>query len=560
MRAPTPVSDPEVTGRRRLPVALWLLALVVAVLHIAPTWRAAANTPAGWTFTGNFSVSPDVMQYRVWERQTLEMGPIVDDRLTTEPNQPHLLVLPYWAFAKIGHLLGASPVWVDNYAGCVLAFAFTILLFVVVRRFLPEPRQTWIVFLAILFGGGLGAYLKVLAEIGPLHRSSMFEMFIARPIAEWPMFESYRNIYVVKAILDTHFLLIWIVALATVLALYEAIARYAVWRVAVAVALAMFLTVLHVYEGATIVAIAAGVAGCCWLRRTAVRPALVVAGATTLGVGITYVALMALYRRSGLPLPDWRAVNILVSVLLIGFPVAWVLIAAGGARYWREARLPELFLVGWGAACTIVTLSGPFYPYPDRGAMTMQVAVYVIAGGIWFALRPQPSRRVAVLAVLALVGTPVWAVAANWRYTAFHDDAPYMYQNASHRRVLAALAATATRADVLLADPADVLWLAPDFPGRVYLGHFFLTVDYDRKVADFERFLEAPPDARRAFLERTGTRLLYLRSDLRPERMRDVPGLRPIAQESVGWLFVFDPHASAPSTTGATLGAPSEIK
>ncbi|MDQ6669384.1 MAG: hypothetical protein M3069_01230, partial [Chloroflexota bacterium] len=76
----------------RLPAAVFVVAALAGLLHIAPVWRAQTQVPAGWTFTGNLTISPDYMQYRVWERLSQLSGILVADTFTSEPNQPHLLV------------------------------------------------------------------------------------------------------------------------------------------------------------------------------------------------------------------------------------------------------------------------------------------------------------------------------------------------------------------------------------------------------------------------------------------------------------------------------------
>jgi len=37
----------------------------------------------------------------------------------------------------------------------------------------------------------------------------------------------------------------------------------------------------------------------------------------------------------------------------------------------------------------------------------------------------------------------------------------------------------------------DDLWLAPEYPGKLYCGHFFLTADYEQKCAKVVRFFES---------------------------------------------------------------------
>ena len=520
----------------RLPAALWLVALLAALVHIAPFWRAQASARDGWTFTGNLTVSPDYMQYRVWERQTQREGPLVTNRFTTEPNRAHLPVVFYWAVGKVARWIGAKPEYVFAYAGSLFAALLALLVFATVRQFMPEPRHAWWVFLAIFLGGGLGAHLKIFVELPVVRDIGAVDRFITGPLRSWPVFEDYRSHYIVRTLLDSHFLLIWLVALAAVVALYFALARPSLWRAALTAALFVAITVLHVYEGVTLVAIAGAVALCCWGLPEQRRAALAMFAICTAAVAVCYAALGVIFARSGLPLPDWHAINILFATLAIAYPIAWVLIAWGLGDYWRRAKLPERFLVGWALGCTVITLSGPFYPYPDRGTLTMPVPLYLIAGAIFFARFPRVSVRQAVLAVALLGATPLWLAARTWRNTGFRDDAPHLFINGAHRNTLATLAARADTSDILLAEPADLLWLAPEFPGRLHVGHFFLTVRYDQKLDSLQAAL-GDPARLPALLEASGARFVFVNAARDPARLQGMAGLSAVARESVGWLF-----------------------
>jgi hypothetical protein len=263
------------------------------------------------------------------------------------------------------------------------------------------------------------------------------------------------------------------------------------------------------------------------------RRAAVWAGGT---VVLCYVALGLLFRRSGLALPAWRAINILAATLLIAFPLSWALLVVGGRRYFQDGGVPARFIIGWALACTAVTLSGPFYPYPDRGTMTMQVPLLIAAGAIYFTRWHRLTPRAAVIALALLGATPLWQFARSWYFSGFRDDAPFMYINGAHRQSLTALRQTADTADVLLAEPRDLLWLAPEFPGRLYVGHFFLTVNYKAKNEALTRAVQSP-DSMQALLQRSGTSLLFVNTDRDPARFAALAGLHPVAQTAVGTLF-----------------------
>ncbi|MBC7897779.1 MAG: hypothetical protein H7066_20335, partial [Cytophagaceae bacterium] len=482
-------------GARRLlgfPWIVWVLALLAAVVHIAPFWRAELSQRGEWTFEENLTISPDQMQYRIWLRQTQREGPVITNRFTTEPNRAHLPVYFFWAVGKVATVVGTTPERAYAYAGSALAIALTLLLYAAVRRFVPDPRQLLWVVVPLMLAGGLGGHLKLLAQVPGLASSSTVQRFLLDPIDLFPAFEDYRSHYIVKVWLDTHSTALWIVGLGAVLVFHSAVLRPTWPRIAAAVAMFALMTVLHVYEGITLLAIAYGIALCCWPLVRDHRRLLALVASCTGAVAACYIILGVLYARGGLPLPDWRAINILVLIVLMAYPISWALIAWGGAARWRVGGLRDRFLIGWILGCTVVTLSGPFFPYPDRGTMTMQVPLAILAAIIYFGRWPRVRPVHAVVLLLVCGATPLWIAARTWYFSGFRTDAPFQYVNASHRSARDALRAVGDTSHVLLADVPDLLWLAPTFPGRLYVGHFFLTVDFGTKVRALREALADP--------------------------------------------------------------------
>jgi hypothetical protein len=253
-------------------------------------------------------------------------------------------------------------------------------------------------------------------------------------------------------------------------------------------------------------------------------------------VAVCYAALGLLYQRSGLPLPEWNALTILFATLIISFPLTWPLLAVGLRRYWLDAGPNERFLLGWALGCTVVTLSGPFFPYPDRGTMTMQVPLLIITAAIYFGRWRTLTRRAALVALVALGASPAWQIIRSWYFTGFRTDAPFMYLNADHRSALGVLLPQSDTTHVLLAEPRDLLWLAPEFPGRFYIGHFFLTVNFREKNESLQRAL-ATPDSLPAVLARSGATWLYVNADRDPARLESAAALSPVHRGAMGTLF-----------------------
>jgi hypothetical protein len=494
------------------------------------------------------------MQYRMFMQRSLAQGPIVDNQLTTAPNAPHIPVFFYWGVARLAGGLGASLGITYAVLGSVFAFLLVLLLFRIIDRSAGSRYRTWWILVTLVFGGGLGAYLKFMDEYGPFRRIDLFRRVVTEGLANGTVFDSYRNHYIVTTLFDTHFLFFLLMALLAVVAFRRALEAFSAARVAVAAGLAGLVTVLHIYDGVTLLAIGAGVVVAFRLH-PALRagPALATLAAATVAVGAAVAWQMWLFERSGLEIPHWRAPAILFSELALAYPLAWGLLAWGLGRYWRGAGFDEAFLLGWAGGCVALTLAGPFYPYPDRGVLTLQVPIMIMAGAIYFARFDRVRRSHAILAVLLLAGTPLWKVNRERRNTSFAhhmsgEPPPYIWLSPDHQRIAAALRTTAGERDVLIVDktrPAyrtDDLWLTLGYPGKLYAGHYALTPDYDAKRAEVNGFFAArDPIDGAAFLQRAGATLVYARADQDVEGLRRIPGLTPLETTPTGTLFRFEP-------------------
>ena len=530
-----------------IPTHVLAIAVLAALLHMAPFWRAQLQNPPGWTYTGNWTVSPDYMQYRVWIRQSEQTGPLVADDFTSEPNTPHLLVIFYYVVGQVATLSHVPAMFVYAYAGAVFAFLLTLLTYATVREFLDSQYQAVWVFLSILVGGGLGAHLKILGGFNALASNAVLQRFLFEPLRSGPVFEDYRSNYVFETLFDTHFLVIWLAFLVSVLSLYFCLQHFSVGRVILTATLYTATTTLHLYEGPTLLVITAAIAFVFWQKGLPTQPALVILVACTVGVATSLGWQALLYHSSGIPLPEWRAVNILFSTLLIAFPLSWALIAWGFNRYWRNAGPRECFLIGWGLGCVALILAGPFYPYPDRGVISLQIPLGIMAGAIYFSRQIRMTRLAALVAILVLGATPAWALVRTWQATAFTSNAPYMFVDPAHQQIIDLLSQRATANDVLMVDKGaqpwetDDIWLAPKYPGKWYVGHYFLTVDYDRKRAEVTHFFTASPEEQEAFLRTKQIRFLFVDRQRDPRTLERVPGLILLKSNSAGSLFEFRP-------------------
>ncbi|MAE62576.1 MAG: hypothetical protein CMJ49_14610 [Planctomycetaceae bacterium] len=536
-------------GGRGVPVAVWAIALIAAVLHLMPHVRAMSQAPEGWVFTGTTNVSPDVMQYRSWMRRTQVTGVLVDNRFTTEANEPYLPVLVYYMAGQVSAATGASPEWVFAGLGSAAAFALTVLLFVTVRRFCESSKQMWWVFGVVLLGGGLGAYLKVLQYFGPLAAVrdwAPIDRTLIKGVEQAPVFEDYRGQYVYGTLFDAHFAVIWVLVLLSILAMVNLLSRPSVLRAAVVMVSTGFVAFVHVYSGLLLGLIAVMVALVCRLRGVGVRGAVTAACVTVIGVGGVLGFVAARASASGLPMPTWRDIGILPATVLIGYPLVWLVIPFGLGSFWKQAEVKRCVLVGWGLGCLCMLLSGPFFPYPARGALTLAVPLYLIAGSVFFERFDRVKWWGVGVVVVLLGASPVLSVYSRWESTSFDADRDYMFESADHRVHLDYLDQHAEESDVLLVDfpdppndwRGDALWLLPAYRGIAYCGHFFLTVGYEEKrPAVHALYRDADAAARGAFLREHGIGYVFVGPTDDAASWAAIKGLSVVVSNGVGALL-----------------------
>jgi hypothetical protein len=149
-----------------------------------------------------------------------------------------------------------------------------------------------------------------------------------------------------------------------------------------------------------------------------------------------------------------------------------------------------------------------------------------------------------------LGATPAWALKHRLKNAMFSPDKPYMFLSAERNELVDILKRRAGKDDALIVDKSkepwetDDLWLGPDYPGKLYCGHFFLTVDYERKRSEVARFFSDPPEKQAAFLQERRIRYVYVEAKDGPSRFERVPGLALLKATSIGSLFEYTAQAS----------------
>jgi len=526
----------EVGVGRTRPRLVWgavlVAALLTATIHMVPYWHASASVRPGWSFTGALRTSQDMMQYRAWLRHTRD-GPLVKNRLTTEPHRPYL-VLPFqYVVGRLADLTGMRPETTYHIVGAGLAFGLTVLIFMMLRTFLGNPGHALTVLLMVMFGGGLTAHVRVLSRwirVGPWQT-------IARDIG----FEGQRTAWPVTTLTDTHFLFVWLIITAAVLAFHRAVREPRPRRLVLAALLFAVVTISHPYESALLGAICVGVCLALWLKRLPLRSALLATFWCLLATAVTGVGWLTLYLRSGLPVTNWTQDPIPPSILVLMYPIPVLVLGWGIGRYWKGADADRTFLLGWAFGSLGLVLSAPFFPYPVRGLVALQIPLYAMAGIIFYDHRNRLGVMGFLVVVLFVGLTPVRFLQDRWRASGFREDRPEVFVHDEQRHVIDVLAARARSNDVLLAAPTAVRWLGPEYPGRLYLAHWFMTVDYVGKLQAVNRFFDSDPAFMASFLE--GENIRFVFSDEGPNpRLEAVEGVQMLANTRFGTLYEWVPH------------------
>ena len=534
-----------------LSLPLLIAATFFALLHIAPHWHAYTQLPDGWSYTWNLSGSPDMMQYRIFTYRSQQTGPIVDNPMTTEPLRPHIPMVFYYAVGKIAEWTSASPDFVKAILGSSFAFVLSFMVFGTVKHFLGSRYQTWWVFLVLMLGGGHGAHFMLLRHFDVLEQNFLIKRLIVEGLENAIVFEQYRNHYLFTTLFDTHFLFFLIVALFAIYSFYLTVRVFSIFQMFCTVFLFGLATLLHVYEGITLLAIAASVTFIFWRKGLQIHSALVTSSVCAIFVGIVIVWQMSLYHAAGVKLPAYRGEAVYFSELFLAYPLAWGLIAFGIGDYWKRAGIKECFLLGWALGCIMLTLSGPFYPYPDRGTITLQIPIYIVAGAIFFSSQSFVNSRMALLAVIILSATPAWFIVKQYQSSSFERHRlevprPYAFMEPERQKMVELIRNVGQEDDVLIVDKrrkpwkTDDLWLAPGFPGKLYCGHYFLTLDYERKCEELKEFYSGENLLeQQQFLRKAGIRFVFVRSKKNPANFERIAGLTVLMAAKFGTLFEF---------------------
>lgn len=491
--------------------AVWFI--LVFVLVTLPYIWVAAMTPPGQVFTATLVNPDDTSVYLSAMRQGQEGQWRFVFQFSPEAIEPKFM---YSLYLLLGHFVawlgGGSLLWFHG-ARLLLTLFMLLALLAWVRTALPgKPRWQATAWFLTVFGGGVGwiaaiagAPLKQIPELG------VSEWGVMMPLLATPHFALGLG-------------LVTLYQTCLLLAVRDGRKRY--WG---ATAVCGFLTglvypymvpALGLITGVYLLVLA-------WQRRLSLWR-LFLGGAVVLVPMIPFVfyygfwayrdALWAFTHVQDNHVPAPSIWGLALSLGLIG-PMALV----GAWCWWRDRR--ESFVLVW-VIVQFVMLALPV-AFAGRFLLALAVPVGTLAaygleqailpwlwrlGGdpFWSRLSATPYDTIRRLILILTLPSTLLAVLMLTQVAAVRPDYPLFLPEADARAV-AWLARHTTADDLVLAHYPVGNSMPGQAPARVFLGHAYLTLDMEEKVALVETFWQPETTAvwREQFLAEWGITLIY---------------------------------------------------
>jgi hypothetical protein len=472
------------TGPRRDRRTVLLGFAALAVVTTAPYVQAWRSPPPGTGFTGAFFYRDDFYQYASFAEQARHGAFLFRNKFDTRPHDPFVVNLEWWAAGVVGRLLG-GPV-----AGWhALRLVALLGLVAGMARLLAQTglvglRHRWALAL-VLTGGGLG-WLRLWTGNPGWQVPDIAMGF-------YPFHQSLTNAHFVVGTA----LLVW-----SVIFLLEARAgRSAGWRWVIT---ASVLGLCRPYDFVTFTLVAGGLCAL-ELARAETRAAGARRALDLLWLApvFSYYALMTGAHPS---FGGWGGQDIDLSPPLHAYVFAvmpaallWAVFAA--RRRGEDPAAPPVrrALLVWAAGLAALHVIAP-------SALARQTVTGLGAAALLLAALEIPVRWLpwSTLALLPTSAFLVWRVFHPW---------PDCFAAREYFEATQALGTGCARGDVAVA-PTDLsLMIAGLTPCSVVFGHRTLTPEYERRLAEGNRFYYDPATTaawRLAYLEERAARFVVV--------------------------------------------------
>lgn len=486
---------------------------LASLLILGPYLVAWLATPPEMVFTGTLANHNDLASYLSAMRQGGEGRWLYEFKFSPEVWQPVLYLPVYMVTGKVAAVFGGPlELWFNLLRLPALLVAFLGLLFWVRQVFPGRRRLQLVAWLLIVFGGGISWLAWPLANYFSLPLSSFPDL----SMPEWTT--------LLIAVNAPHYLLgmgLEAVAFGCILRLSRSWHRRR-WTV-IGAAATLLLGLTYAYNSAVVVPVLV-----LYLLSLAVSRRRVL-GQIWLHLALVVLPLFPLLFYYGYWVnrdPAWAAfvsgsLNKIppppLSGLVIGLGLLG-LFAGVGLVIWvrhKEEWLVPLWLVG-----NLSVMYVPFVAYTGRLALGVIIPVGTLAAyglvettipwledatiySAFARLSPTPSETFLRSFLLLMVPSTLMASLLMVQNSLVRQEFPN-YMVAKDRAVAAMLATHTDQSDVVLAAYPVGNYLPTADDAHVFLGQLTMTLHFEDKLAQMERFYAAdtPLSWRHAFLEK----------------------------------------------------------
>ena len=500
--------------------AVWLWAVLAIFLSMLPYLYAWLVTPPGKFFSGILANHNDFSAYIAAMRQGAEGNWLFRITFSTEDWQPRLMLPLYMVVGKLIRPFSQNYVLWFNImrAGGLLMTLWAFLFWL--RQVLPgKPRQQLTGWFLMAFGGGLGWLLWPLTT--PLAVSTNYFPDVNMP--EWTTMLVSLN--------PPHYIIgmgLEVILFGCVLKMH----RQQSWRwAAIAAIVATALGLIYVYQTAVVgLVIGTYLLAIAWRERRIPwgdwwRGALILLPLLPLlfyyGYWVNQDTTFATYAASeinNIPPPP-------ILGAILGYGLLGILAAIGGRRWLGDGHnwLPLIWIGG-----NLLVMYMPIVQYSGRFALGLIVPVATLAAygleevflpwlretnfyGRFSRLTPTPFASLRRMILLLAMPSALMVALFPLKNVTLQEDFPY-YMPVSEREAAVWLAEHTGGDDVVMAYYPVGNYLPSLSSTRVFMGQFFLTLNFDQKADMVEQFWDADTsdEWREAFIEEWQITHIYL--------------------------------------------------
>ena len=510
----TPAVDNPNRSTKSLPIVVVLIAIVVPLLAAIPTWYAyRVQRPPEKIFMGFRYMADDHNSYVTFINQSAEEGRLfMENRYTTEPQKGRFLLLYMWLVGQISRLTGLGVIGSWELARLLAGFAFMLAAWWFSGLLFDDRRKRLLSYVFVGFSGGIGWLLFALTFPLVLGTSDGYLKDAFNFQWNWSTFGSMITP-------------LWVAPAAMLLVCACLIAgRRRKLRLVLGIILPPLIWFMHPYTGI------AGyltlflfplipVFGAVWrlekIPWAAVRERLAIVGPMLLSTVVVLIYIVwarqdHVYTVSAGRVFTWTPTY---SVFLYPFAYGLLLPLALYGIKW-SAALPDRardILLAWLTAAIILSVNPFLAGVKFQYLVHLPLAFFATHGLLELRCRSpyvkNALKGVGALLIGALLFVNSLVIVLKIFPTTARD--PNIFLPATEISAMTFLKQQAP-GNVLSSHWAGnrIAWLGAK---KVYVGHWFLTIDQDKKISEVQAFFgpELSVEQKRAWLATREIRYVY---------------------------------------------------